>query len=541
MVAPRTAPAGDGEYTAPSVTHSPDAESTLPPPSTSGSRVVRNSGLTLLGVGIPLFSAFLVMPSLARHLGQARFGVLGLAWALLEYFSLFDIGLGRATTKFVAERLGRRSAELPRIILVSVTAQWLLGALAGLILALLTPLLVDHVLSVPPELRAETRSSFLLLALMVPFVLVSLGLRGVLEAAQRFDLSTVIRIPSGAATFLVPALAAFEGVRLPGILILLLVTRIITCGALLLAVRRALTGVTWSLRIRWRLPRELVSFGGWIAVTNVVSPVLVYFDRFALGAVVGLGAVGMYTPAYELTSRLLILPGSLITALFPMVSAASTQVRGDQSQVARLFTLSLRHLLLVLAPAVLVLTVFAPDVLRLWLGQQFADQSATALRILALGVMLNGLSHIPCGYLQASGRPDIPAKFHLFEAAVHLPLTLLLVHSLGITGAALAWTLRVSLDGALLFSATDRVLGMSPVTVLTGRGARLAGALAALAVALLSITVARPLPALAVAAAGAVLAGFAYVVWSFVLDETERAMIHRVIALTRWRAADAPR
>src|SRR4029079_6879172 len=248
-------------------------------------------------------------------------GLLGLAWALLEYFSLFDVGLGRATTKFVAERIVSRSADLPQIIVVSMTSQLLLGVVVGIPLALLSPLIVNHGLVIPPELVDEAARSFELLSLMLLFVLLSLGLRGVLEAAQRFDLSAMIRTPSSAATFLIPAIAAPLGVRLPGILVGLLAARLVTCVALAFAVHRALPGVRWHTPTSWRLPRPLVSFGGWIAVSNVVSPVLVYLDRFVLGAVLGRGAVGFYTPPYELTGRLLIVPGSLLTAMFPMISA----------------------------------------------------------------------------------------------------------------------------------------------------------------------------------------------------------------------------
>src|SRR4051794_31401539 len=179
---------------------------------------MRNTGLTLASIGIPLFSAFLVMPELTRNLGAARFGLLGLAWALLEYFSLFDVGLGRATTKFVAERIVSRSADLSQIIVVSMTSQLLLGAVAGGLLVLLSPLIVNHGLVIPTDLVAEATRTFELLSLMLPFVLLSLGLRGVLEASQRFDLSAMIRTPSSAATFLIPAIAAPLGVRLPGIL-----------------------------------------------------------------------------------------------------------------------------------------------------------------------------------------------------------------------------------------------------------------------------------------------------------------------------------
>src|SRR5215207_2112075 len=67
----------------------------------------RNAVTNLIGQAVPLLVALLALPVLARSLGADRFGVLSLAWAILGYFSMFDLGLGRAVTKLVAEKIGQ--------------------------------------------------------------------------------------------------------------------------------------------------------------------------------------------------------------------------------------------------------------------------------------------------------------------------------------------------------------------------------------------------------------------------------------------------
>src|SRR5688500_5202637 len=56
------------------------------------------------GLVIPVATALVAIPVLDASLGTERFAVLTLAWAVLGYFSLFDAGLGRATTRAVARR-----------------------------------------------------------------------------------------------------------------------------------------------------------------------------------------------------------------------------------------------------------------------------------------------------------------------------------------------------------------------------------------------------------------------------------------------------
>lgn len=67
--------------------------------------LARNTAMNLVGQVIPLLVGLATIPYVVRGLGADGFGILSIAWVLLGYFSLFDLGLGRATIKFVAEVL----------------------------------------------------------------------------------------------------------------------------------------------------------------------------------------------------------------------------------------------------------------------------------------------------------------------------------------------------------------------------------------------------------------------------------------------------
>ncbi|MCK4486482.1 MAG: hypothetical protein KAU38_06960 [Desulfobacterales bacterium] len=69
---------------------------------TRGSRLARNTALNLLGLCLPLVVAIFAIPLLIKGLGTDRFGILTLAWVLIGYFSLFDLGLSHAPTKLMA-------------------------------------------------------------------------------------------------------------------------------------------------------------------------------------------------------------------------------------------------------------------------------------------------------------------------------------------------------------------------------------------------------------------------------------------------------
>src|SRR5206468_2655281 len=212
--------------------------------------------------------------------------------------------------------------------------------------------------------------------------------------------------------------------------------------------RNALPHLHWVKSGDWALMRRVLSFGGWVLVSNTVNPLLVYFDRFALGTIVGLAAVGFYTAPYEGVTRMLLIPVSLFGSLLPALT--SMEVAREHERFNQLGAASERVLTPVMAIPLALILVFAAVILRVWLGAEYATESATALRLLAVGVFANSLANPLFVMLYAKNRPDLPAKFHLLELAVHIPLTIYLIRMFGITGAAAAWTTRAALDMSLL-------------------------------------------------------------------------------------------
>jgi hypothetical protein len=168
----------------------------------SGELLGRNTLFNFIGQVIPMLVGVVTIPIIVRGLGTERFGLLSLAWVILGYFSIFDLGLGRATTKFVAEALGKgEEEEIPYLVWTTVTVQVILGIVGGLVLVGITPILANHILDISPELIEEAKATFYLLALSVPVVFIYSSFSGVLEAKQRFELINGAKMIIASLTF----------------------------------------------------------------------------------------------------------------------------------------------------------------------------------------------------------------------------------------------------------------------------------------------------------------------------------------------------
>ncbi len=410
-----------------------------------GRVLARNTAWNLAGLTLPLLAAAAAMPALVARLGPGRFGLLSLVWMLQSFAG--DLGFGRATTRFAALVRDGARGRLGRIVWTTVALQLVIGACAALaLLAAAGPLV--RLLRVEPALAGDARAAVLGVAALLPLTLVSSAWRGLLEAEQRFDMVNLVRVPSTAAMFLLPLLAIVLGAGLPVAVWAIVAGR----GAGLLAYAAlALRQVPALARPAFggEDAAAVLAFGSWATVSTVVSPALAQLERWFLGGLAGAAALGYYTPAFEVGTRLADVPAAFTLTLFPAITALVGA--GDAAGAVRLAARGARVVLALFGPVILVGAVGAADLLRVWLGAEFAARSTVALQVLLVGVLVNALAQIPFAVLQSLGRADITAKIHLAELPVYALAAYLLVRRWGIPGAAAAWTARATVDAALLF------------------------------------------------------------------------------------------
>ncbi len=429
---------------------------------TRGGRLFLNAGWNLLSTGAPLLVALFAVPILIDGLGVARFGVLTVAWMIVGYFSLFDLGLGRALTKLVAEKLGKgQRGEVPAFIWTAMSLMTVLGLLGAVVFAVFSPMLVKNILNIPSELQHETLMSFYILAVSIPIVIGSTGLRGVLEAHQHFRLIAIVRIFLGIFTFLGPVIVLSFTDRLEMIVSVLVISRLLSWSVYAFLCFYVEPDLRGKIRIQRSLIKPLISFGGWMTISNVIGPLLVYIDRFVIGAMLSVEAVAYYATPYDVVTKLWIIPGALMRVMFP---AFTVTLQHHPGYTEYLFSRSVKYLFLVLFPIVLVVVTFSEEALLIWLGVDFAENSHLVLQLITIGVFINSLANTPFALLQSAGRPDITAKIHMFEVPFYLLLLWWLVNDFGIVGAAFAWLIRVVVDTIILFYAARRLVLQTPAS-----------------------------------------------------------------------------
>jgi O-antigen/teichoic acid export membrane protein len=392
------------------------------------------------------------IPFLLHGLGVDRLGVLTLIWALIGYFSIFDFGLGRALTYKVAslQAHGRMDRALGSIKF---------GLLALLGLGIVCALLVTGAvlifgiswLNVEPQIYKETHASVIIASAAIPITTLTSGFRGVLEGLEEFGIANILKTLLGFANFLVPVAVVYGyGPDLSLVVLGLLAARLIVMllyGAVV--VRLLLPFKSPSSRGAGDT-KELATFGAWLTISNIVSPMMTTSDRFIISHFAGAAVVAYYSVPFDFLFRLLLIPSALTTSLFPVFAGKQMFSEDGRKESRNLYYKATRSVAILMLPLVILIAAFSYYGLDIWLGKTFAQNSYVIVIILSFGVLFNSIAQVPFTVVQATGDARSTALLHLSEFLIYLPIMLYGVSHFGIVAAAAAWLFRMLVDLAVL-------------------------------------------------------------------------------------------
>jgi O-antigen/teichoic acid export membrane protein len=415
----------------------------------SGTSIAKNTLYNLLGYGIPLIFAVILIPPLVRGLGDERFGILNLAWIIIGYFSLFDLGIGRGLTKITAEKIGLNQKEvIPRLFWTSLLLMLSFSFFIAIILIFLIPYLVNNVFSISENIQSETIETFYALALAIPIVSTTAGLRGVLEAYQKFKIISIIRVLLGTLTFLGPLVFLILTNSLFWIVVFLIIIRIMIWVLYLFQCFKVNPGIKKEIKFDFVFIKPVLKFSIWITIANIVGPIILYSDRFLIGALISAAAITYYATPYEVITKLLLISGALSGVLFPIFSSSFYH---DINISKKIFLRGVKFIFLILFPLVFLISMFSHEFMQLWLGKKFALSSSLVLQFLSVGIFMNGISSIPDNFFQGIGKPRIPAIIMLIELPVYIFIMWYSIELGGINGAAITYMCAATINAIVMY------------------------------------------------------------------------------------------
>jgi len=388
-----------------------------------------SSTITLTIVG------FISTMYFAHALGPGIYGAYSL---FLAYFGIFNLigdgGFGGAAVKRISE--GQEQNEyfsaflVLRVLLLVVSVTALLTA---------RPFFVD--------LDGSGMFSWLLLALIIS-VFASAGAGGV-YGTGKVGISQTINTLNSISKVVLQVIAVFLGYGAAGL-----------AGGF---VAGMLAGGLMSLRfLDLRLVRfgrkhlkSLFSFSFWIFLSSAGAMVFAYTDTILIGYFMGNTEIGIYRIAFQFTAAATFTTVALHTVLYPKISNwhAKNEIKQIETSLSRAFTYSL----LLAVPVCVGGWILGDRMLYYFYGASFV-KGATVLAILLLVQVVNVFMYLQTMSLNAIDRPKDSFRVTAIASVINIILNLLLIPVIGITGAAVATLITMTVNAALAHRALSRII-----------------------------------------------------------------------------------
>lgn len=403
----------------------------------------RHTFANLAGSVLPMALALLTIPSYLRLIGEERYGVLAVIWVVVGYLGFLDFGFGRAVAQRLAKLSNMDGVESSRLLWTAIIMTFGIGVPAGLALWLLGRRAIDFA-GMAPGMRMEAASSLEWVAVALPFLLTTTALQGALQARLKFLQLNVIQIVGGSLVQVLPLVVAASGhTQLEQLVPAVLSARMISLALLAYQCTKYVPLCTAPSVDRTHL-LHLSSYGGWMSITTMLSPLLVTVDRLVIAAISGPRSVAHYTVPYDLVSRAMVISSSLSSAIFPRMASSR------ETEAGQLSILATRILVAVMTPIAICGMLAIQPFMAQWVGNSFAGASASVAEIILLGVWLNALAIPHHARLLAADTPKLVVMIYLVQLPIYLTALWMGVSAFGIVGAAAAWTFRVFIDTTLL-------------------------------------------------------------------------------------------
>lgn len=416
-------------------------------------------GWNMAGLALPLLIALYAIPHLISSIGNERFGLLALAWAMMTYAGVLDLGIGRALTQMVSKLRGQNSTEQVPIVLTTASRITMVAGLIGSIGIVIFALTGGaHLIKTEHIPEFEIYYSILLLAIALPAQAMSATYRGMNEAYMNFKGISILRVFLGTINFLGPLIISQFTTNLAWIIASLVLSRI---TSLFIFRYLAFNCIKKNepnyhrkqLVYSSKIAKTLFSFGGWVTISSILSPMMVQLDRFMIAAMLSAASVTIYVVPFELVAQSLIIVTAINSVIFPTLSRLIQEHPNNWQPYFKTWLFRVGCLMLLASSTMLILM---PYVLKFWLKEEFHPESVLVGQVLCIGVFLNSLSALFYSQLHALGKASITAKFHMIEFPIYFIFLYIGLLKFGIIGAAIAWSGRMALDLILLMAACHK-------------------------------------------------------------------------------------
>jgi stage V sporulation protein B len=376
---------------------------------------------------------------LGKVLGPGPLGLYTITLTIYNILGIFaGVGIPQAIVKFVSE-FKEDQKKLDSIVYSSIINTAIFGIIVGILLFIFSGLIADIFKMSGLKVLLQ------IIAISIPFLSVNNTILGILNGQRKMKSYSLRAVFRSVLLISFTILFLIWGLGITGVILALLISEI---GTFILMIIVSLHYFTFSLDMYTQNSKTIIKFGSYLLIATVLFTLITSMDKLFVGYFLNAAAVGIYGIAYVGANILTMIPSSISTVTYPMMS--SYHSTKQHLTIQNLIQRSMRYCLVILSLMGLLMVFLSKPLILLLLKPVFLP-AIIPLAILIFGnIFSGGLTSVGSSWT-AMERPDLTYKILIVYIVVGIGLYIWLIPILGVIGAAIATAASQILNTLIAF------------------------------------------------------------------------------------------
>ena len=401
----------------------------------------------LIGNIIP----FIYTPIMLRMLGQAEYGLYGIANSIMGYISLLNFGIGgtivRYLSKYREEGNTEQEARVAGLFIKIYTVVCSLVLIAGLAFAANAEV---YSRSLTPEEVETLRMLVILMTLNTAIFLPFSVFNSIVIAYERHIFSKLVGMLSTVLSPVLHLILLYCGFGSVGLVLSSTVLNFITYGL-----------YTWfalaRLKVRPSLKkaepgllREILKFSSFVFLASIVDTLYWTTDKLIIGWAKGTKDTAVYNIGATFNTYVTALSSAISGLLVPRLTKMVVK-DAPKEEFTRIFIKVGRLQFIIISFIVSAFVAFGRQFIALWAGPEYELAYYVAL-LTMIPVTIPLIQNTGINILYALNKHQFRSTVYAIIAVLNVVLTFWWVEDYGIIGAALATCMAYVLGNVLIIN-----------------------------------------------------------------------------------------
>lgn len=417
----------------------------------------------LISQGVSFASILILTPIILNYLGAQIFGIWAIAGTFMAYGGLFDFGLWGGLIKYVAHFKTQNQVDaLNDFLKTSFTLYTIVGVVVALVFLLIAQV-VPRFFSAAEGFETLFTQLLALVGLALGISFPAMAPMAILRGLKRFDVVNVLDVVITIWTAVWTVILLRNGWGVIGMILV----NISGIALYFLFGQAFLLRNYRELVCRWgKIDREMMGiiydYSRPLFIQDIAKKLNSKTDEGTIGFFESAALVTPYNIARRYSESIQILAQQTIKLFLPLMS--ELQANGDTEGLRKYFLFSTRIISIFCIGTGVLLSAYAPPLIRAWVGDQ-VSVPVIVVFILIAATMFTTVQLPASTALKGMAQHHRLTKYAIVFGLSNLALSVILFPIWGLVGIALGTLIPAVIESLFVLGLTIRVLEIDSKSV----------------------------------------------------------------------------